>query len=123
MQVDEQPTKEVLKQAVEVPKQSKEIKPENREPLSIQNFTRVLPEELAHLKTSKGTNGAPIYEPVYKNNGMRRALGVVVVHKNNDFKSFIQLNENREGDGKGKDNEVVASASIETSKNDMNMVD
>lgn len=123
MQVDEQPVKEEEKQVGEVGKQGKDIKPEsNKEPLSIQNASRLLPEELAHLKTSKSINGAAVYEPVYKNGGMRRALGVTVVHKiNNDINSFIQLNDIAEG--KGKDNEVLASANIETPKDDMNMVD
>lgn len=122
MQVDEQPVKEE-KQVGEVGDQGKDTKAEgNKEPLSVQNFSRLLPEELAHLKTSKGTNGATVFEPVYKNGGMRRALGVTVVHKvNNDTQSFIQLNDNIEG--KGKDNEVLASASIETPKDDMDMVD
>ena len=122
MQVDEQPVKEEEEQVGEVQKQGKDTKPENnKEPLSIQNFSRLLPEELAHLKTNKNTNGTTVYEPVYKNGGMRRAFGVTVVHKNNDANSFIQLNDSTEG--KGKDNEVLTSSNTEVPKDDMNMVD
>ena len=52
MQVDEQPVREEGKPSEEASKQDKEItKPDsNKEPQSIHNFTRLLPEELAHLE-------------------------------------------------------------------------
>lgn len=122
MQVDEQPAREEDKQGGGTLKRSKEGKPENdKEPVSIQNFSRVLPEQLAHLK--KGANGTAVYELVYKNGGTRRALGVTVVHKNNDANSFIQLNDSADGNGKGKDTEVMATASTKSVRGDMDMVD